>query len=411
MEYMPNQIFELFGHRLDDRSVEAEADRKAARCPFMDGPCDGGGNRHQTTIQLSSRGDTDALRTYFDVGSVPDKIVPGICSIHSENETWIVCPRRLFGFRFDGHAILPHELSAIQGMNLPRGIELGIWAEVTLNWTQTQEEAVLDQDENIEIGEDDGKDGGGAFEYHFDYVIAPLYSTLASDLFVQTGIKVNDIRKLVKSPKSRRTVPPKPRGRKAIDDFIISQIPDLKTFAIIEVMTASTSGSNKDKGTTISQVFEKAILGQSHESPGINKRQVWGRMATQLFAKSAAAEAWGGKTYWLLQDQFLSEIERSTQASIVRIDNASKRDHAEDIVQDAINLAIFEINRATGATVYKKLISGYSGINYRDQNNTFIGILLPNLIPPRVELLRALLRKAPVATITIPELELEVAAL
>jgi len=36
-------------------------------------------------------------------------------------------------------------------------------------------------------------------------------------------------------------------------------------------------------------------------------------MATQLFAKSALAEEWGGKTVWLVQDQLLKNIQLTTK--------------------------------------------------------------------------------------------------
>ena len=43
-----------------------------------------------------------------------------------------------------------------------------------------------------------------------------------------------------------------------------------------------------------------------------NYRQVFGRMASQLFAKSEAAEAWGGKAIWIVQDVLLEYIEQTT---------------------------------------------------------------------------------------------------
>ena len=58
-------------------------------------------------------------------------------------------------------------------------------------------------------------------------------------------------------------------------------------------------------GQIFSSAFKSLLLGLDYQGPGINKRQVWGRMATQLFAKSALAESWGGKTFWLVQDQLL----------------------------------------------------------------------------------------------------------
>jgi len=42
--------------------------------------------------------------------------------------------------------------------------------------------------------------------------------------------------------------------------------------------------------------FEDAVLGKPHQGPGINYRQVWARMVSQLVVKSEVGLAWGGKT-------------------------------------------------------------------------------------------------------------------
>lgn len=47
---MKNQIFELFGHRVEDKSNKAEYFRKNCLCPFTGNTCDGGGNRYQTFL-------------------------------------------------------------------------------------------------------------------------------------------------------------------------------------------------------------------------------------------------------------------------------------------------------------------------------------------------------------------------
>ncbi len=58
--------------------------------------CDGGGNRHQTKIKLT---DDHELRTYFD--KELKSVIPGVCSIDYGTEAWVVCPRRLLGFKHD----------------------------------------------------------------------------------------------------------------------------------------------------------------------------------------------------------------------------------------------------------------------------------------------------------------------
>jgi hypothetical protein len=47
-------IYEIYGHRLNDISDEAKNHRARAWCPFMDNPCDGGGNRSQSTLDLNA---------------------------------------------------------------------------------------------------------------------------------------------------------------------------------------------------------------------------------------------------------------------------------------------------------------------------------------------------------------------
>jgi hypothetical protein len=92
-----------------------------------------------------------------------------------------------------------------------------------------------------------------------------------------------------------------------IDDFPTDPL------IIIEVMTSSTSGGDKKKRTQIAMACEDAILhGMAHNAPGINYRQVWARMVSQLIVNSQVALAWGGKTIWLVQDVLADYISKST---------------------------------------------------------------------------------------------------
>lgn len=73
---------------------------------------------------------------------------------------------------------------------------------------------------------------------------------------------------------------------------------------IVEVMTCSTSGGNRNLGTDIQTAFRRAVLaapGDEIACPGINIRQVWARMASQMIVKSEAALYWGGRTIWVVQ--------------------------------------------------------------------------------------------------------------
>ena len=87
---------------------------------------------------------------------------------------------------------------------------------------------------------------------------------------------------------------------------------------IVEIMTASTSGGNKRKRTDMQSAFCDAVLyanGVLTErglSPGVNARQVWARMASQLIVKSEIANQWGGCTIWVVQDTLMAYIGAQT---------------------------------------------------------------------------------------------------
>lgn len=87
---------------------------------------------------------------------------------------------------------------------------------------------------------------------------------------------------------------------------------------IVEIMSASTSGGNRAKRTDIQSAFCDAVLyahGIRHElgnSPGVNIRQVWARMASQMIVKSEIANNWGGRAIWVVQDALLDYIRSNT---------------------------------------------------------------------------------------------------
>ncbi len=129
-------IHELFGKPVVISSEEDIQDRKAALCPFTRRRCDGGGNRNQTKINLTAN---HRLRNFFveDLSSV----IPGICSIDYGTEIWIVCPRRLFGFKNDepglpsvNLSLQEYEKEILIVANLPKNTDIGIWSEVYLQY-------------------------------------------------------------------------------------------------------------------------------------------------------------------------------------------------------------------------------------------------------------------------------------
>ena len=88
---------------------------------------------------------------------------------------------------------------------------------------------------------------------------------------------------------------------------------------IVEVMTCSTSGGNKNKGTDIQTAFRRAVMAAPDETidcPGINIRQVWARMASQMIAKSEAALKWGGRTIWVVQHPLSDYMGNNTGLSL-----------------------------------------------------------------------------------------------
>ena len=99
-------------------------------------------------------------------------------------------------------------------------------------------------------------------------------------------------------------------------DYVLRS--DAKPPVIVEVMTASTSGGNRAKLTDMQSAFCRAVLftngitDELGQSPGVNVRQVWARMASQLVVKSEVANAWGGRAVWVVQDALMEYIGKNT---------------------------------------------------------------------------------------------------
>ena len=87
---------------------------------------------------------------------------------------------------------------------------------------------------------------------------------------------------------------------------------------IVEIMTASTSGGNRAQRTDIKSAFCDAVLyaqgnlPELNQCPGVNIRQVWARMASQMIVKSQIANHWGGRTIWVVQDALMDYIRANT---------------------------------------------------------------------------------------------------
>ena len=99
-------------------------------------------------------------------------------------------------------------------------------------------------------------------------------------------------------------------------DYVLRRADDPPV--IVEVVTASTSGGNRSLGTDMQSAFCNAVLHvhglrpDSGQAPGINARQVWARMASQLIVKSEVANKWGGRTIWVVHDSLIAYIDSRT---------------------------------------------------------------------------------------------------
>lgn len=292
------RIFELFGYHIDDKSAEAESVRRAAKCPFMDSVCDGGGNRHMSAIRLKSKPD---LQRYFRNA---EQVQSGVCSLqmHEDENPWIVCPRRLLTLWRGNSGECKHQDRAEKLLfgyaGFPSGTRLGVWQEVKLKYHEM-------------VGAEDVVGGERAafksFDYTFDYIVAPLAPASQTEIEGITGIPWGRLRPKIEA--AGYTL-----AKKGSQDFVEDFPKGPPT--IVEIMTCSTSGGNKDKRTTIPMAFEDAILGKEHTAPGINYRQVWARMVSQLIVKSEVGIGWGGKTFWILQDALVRYISESTNLNI-----------------------------------------------------------------------------------------------
>lgn len=290
---MKNQIFELFGHEVNDKSSKAEYYRRNCICPFTNNLCDGGGNRYQTFLSKNDV-EKNGLIEYFskDLKAIP----PGICSLTVKDVKWIVCPRRIFSFS-KANEDNYHNNFAINLLKkhcrLEKSKYIGIWSEVKVKYLEDNEEKGL-----------------RSFDYTFDYIVASLGSKHISE--IATSLQLSEAKVREQAEDNGYTIAAR-GGKLFIEDFPTGKL------NIIEIMTSSTSGGNKSKGTTIQQSFINAIRGSQHESPGINYRQVWARMVSQLIVKSQIGNTWGSKTLWILQDSLSDYITKSTDLNLTKL--------------------------------------------------------------------------------------------
>lgn len=362
-----SQIFELFGYPVDDQSPEAVKTRKDAQCPFMGADCDGGGNRYLSDVNLEQNAE---LAAFFEGHhSVPS----GVCSLQLRPDTpsWIVCPRRLFFLAKSGTGQRVNQRFSEQLLlkyaGYASGTRLGVWSELRVTYRSIKK----------------------SFQYTFDYILMPIASLDQSQIEEQTGVDWAATRRLVEASgyaMARRN------GLDYVDNF-----PDGYP-VIVEVMTSSTSGGNKTKRTTIPMAFTDAILGKPHRGPGINYRQVWGRMVSQLIVKSEVGLAWGGKTIWVLQDTLVNYISSSTALDIRHFfaDNTGEVNILSFSYADDYRNPDGLIELKQGELFAGPISSGNA------KEPSFQDMIRAPVAPPKSVLLQSLLKRAPAGTIIVP---------
>ena len=361
------KIYELFGYPVGDNCPEVVESRKRAYCPFISAMCDGGGNRFMSDIDLQEHKD---LQEKFP-GLL--RIPSGVCSIQVTSETapWIICPRRLLYMgRKANSTVLRGETQArlFDQCGFIKGTELGVWAEAKVKYTSEG----VDNDSS-------------AFDYTFDYVLMPLGRVNQSQAVEASGVEWSVLQK---SLRANGYTFARYDGEVVIEDFPVGSP------IIVEVMTSSTSGGNKRKRSCIPQAFEDCMLGKPHLAPGINYRQVWARMASQLIVKSQASMAWGGKTIWVLQDLLAEYISSSTALDLHKF----VAEHT-----DEVNILAFSYGENYKHIQKNRTVSLDSSVLYAGpiragksdiSRSCFQDIVLASVCPPRSVLIATLCKKA-----------------
>jgi hypothetical protein len=228
---------------------------------------------------------------------------------------------------------------------------------------------------------DESEDSEKTFDYTFDYIVCPTHPIPLADIAAGQGLSE---RKLETNLSKNGYTLARRDGRTYVEEY-----PDGMPL-IIEVMTSSTSGGNKAKGTTIQNAFRQAILGKPQEAPGINYRQIWARMVSQLIVKSQIGKAWGGHTMWVLQDALADYISNTTDLNLRKLISQALKE------VNILTLCYQKDLRKSTGTLPLKVNNLYSGQIPPIQGDTdFNKLLQAASIPPKALLEAKLLAKRP----------------
>ena len=362
-----SKIFELYGYRLDCWNAKAAENRSRAWCPFMDAECDGGGNRYLSALNLNK---IPGLKAFFPGKEV---VQSGVCSLllKEDEQPWIVCPRRLLSLKADTRSKYQahvREQIAKYG-KLMDGKAYRAWSEVKMK---------------IETTNDD--DEAKSFDYTFDYIVAGAEGVRLSDICRLMG---KGERATLKIAEDNGYTIAQRGGEAWIDDFPSDPI------LILEIMTSSTSGGNKENRTQIAMACEDAIIEPAqHNGPGINYRQVWARMVSQLIVKSQVGLAWNGKTFWLLQDLLAHYISTTTALDLSQY----VAEHPDEVnilsfgYGDIHNASRKPISTLEDSTFYAGPITESAG---GGKSKGFVEIVKIGAPPDKSHLWRSLFKKCP----------------
>lgn len=356
-----SKIFELFGYRLDRWNDDAAANRARAWCPFMNRACDGGGNRYLSALNLDKN---PTLSEYFPGLRI---VQAGVCSLQLQEgqQPWIVCPRRLLSLKGEVESTyqqyVRQQVASCSGL-LP-GKCYRVWSEIKMKL-----EAANDDDEMK------------SFDYTFDYLIA---GSVRRPLDQVCDMVEFSPKKVLRLAQANGLTLAFRNGETWIEDFPGDVV------TIIEVMTSSTSGGDKNKRTQVAMACEDAIRDPSkHNGPGINYRQVWARMVSQLIVKSEVGTAWNARTLWLIQDLLADYISKTTALNL---------DNYRADTLDAVNILAFgygDLNRAGSEPIVPLTESTlYSGPVSEGTERGFIKIVKMGAAPKMKSLWRSLLQK------------------
>jgi hypothetical protein len=310
------------------------------------------------------------MREFFRELDQQASVPAGVCTLQNADTDWVVCPRRLFQLSATSksdHADFCRQIVQRYMPTVGRD-RFAVWSEVRLKFRKQSGDLEGEADQD--------------FDYRFDYVVSRVddleVGAAAQALELEEGVLRRSLKQ--RAVELRRSS----RGREMVPDCPIGAP------LVIEVMTSSTSGGNKDKSTTISQAFQNALLGQSHCAPGINYRQVWARMVSQLFVKSQVGREWGGHTLWIVQDSLAEYMSRTTA---LRLSPASPST-LSDI--NILSLGLEEPCSTGGGVAALRERALYCGaLPSPSTAGDFVNLLLASTAPPRSALHRVLVARDP----------------